>query len=472
MSETFDLAIIGGGPGGYVAAIRAAQNGKKIIVIDKRRALGGTCLNVGCIPSKALLQSSAKFWQASHDFADHGIQIGGLNFDLTVMQDRKDQVVAQTVKGINFLFKKHKITFVTGRATITDPKTIKVTSDDGSDSQIQAENIVIATGSEPTSLPGITIDEQMIVSSTGALALKKVPNHLVVIGGGVIGLELGSVWRRLGAQVTVVEFLPHITPSLDQEIAKVLQKELTKQGMAFKLNTRVTAAEIIDGQVALSLESAGEGAAENAPETLIADCVLVAVGRKPNTDGLGLESLGINCDPRGRILINDHFQTNIPNIYAIGDVVAGPMLAHKASEEGIAVADHLAGKYAHVYYDAIPAVVYTAPEVAQVGLTEEQLKSEDRAYKIGKFPFSANARARANGDITGMVKILADEVTDRVLGVHIIGHEAGEMILTAVAALEFGASSEDIARLCAPHPTLSEAIKEAALAADNAAIHM
>ncbi|MDI9349097.1 MAG: dihydrolipoyl dehydrogenase [Candidatus Symbiobacter sp.] len=468
MSDSYDIAIIGGGPGGYVAALRAAQNGKKVAVIDKRRALGGTCLNVGCIPSKALLQSTAKFWDAAHEFADHGIQIGGLNFDLGLMQDRKDQVVAQTVKGIEFLCKKHKVTFIHGTAKFLSATRLAITADTGENSEIQAENIIIATGSTPTSLPGIAIDESKIVSSTGALALKKVPGHLVVIGAGVIGLELGSVWRRLGAKVTVIEFLPHITPSVDQEIAKILQKELTKQGFVFKLSTRVVEAVTVENEVALHLES-DDG--KNS-ETITADCVLVAVGRKPCTEGLGLEEIGIALDPRGRIQINDHWQTNVPSIYAIGDVVAGPMLAHKASEEGVAVADLLAGRYAHIYYDAIPAVVYTNPEIAQVGYTQEQLKSEDRAYKLGKFPFTANARARANGNTAGMVKILADAATDRVLGVHIIGHEAGEMILTAVAALEFGASAEDIARLCAPHPTLSEAIKEAALAVDGAAIHI
>ena len=470
MSESYDIAIIGGGPGGYVAAIRAAQSGRNVLVIEKRRALGGTCLNVGCIPSKALLQSSHKFWQASHDFIDHGIQIGGLNIDLDLMHARKNQVVSQTVKGIEFLFKKHKIAFINGTASLVNPTTLAVTASDGGVSEIHASTIIIATGSEPSSLPGITIDEDRILSSTGALALAKIPKHLVVIGGGVIGLELGSVWRRLGAKVTVIEYLPHITPSLDQEIAKLLQKELTKQGMAFKLSTRVTSAEVSGGEVTLKLQAAD--ATDGDGEIMTADYALVAVGRKPNSDGLGLENLGIERDPRGRIIINDHWRTSVDTIYAIGDVVAGPMLAHKASEEGVAVADLIAGHYAHIYYDAIPSVVYTAPEVAAAGLTEEQLKSEDRAYKVGKFPFSANARARANGDTTGLVKILADAVTDRVLGVHIIGHEAGEMILTAVAALEFGASSEDIARLCAPHPTLSEAIKEAALAVEGKAIHM
>lgn len=461
MPEQFDVIVIGGGPGGYVAAIRAAQLGLKTACVEKRGALGGTCLNVGCIPSKALLESSEKFEEAQHDFAKHGIN-AKVSLDLKTMMGRKDEVVDSFTKGIEGLFKKNKVTYLKGFGTLTGTNEVSVEG-----TAYGAKNIIIATGSDVTPLPGITIDEKTIVSSTGALVLKEVPKHLVVIGAGVIGLELGSVWRRLGAKVTVIEYLDRITPGIDHEVARQFQKILEKQGIEFKLGRKVTGAKAGKG-VELTHEPAAGGAAE----TIKADVVLVAVGRRPYTEKLGLEALGIKTDKRGFIEVNAHLQTAVPSIYAIGDVIPGPMLAHKAEEEGVLVAESIAGQKPHINYDAIPGIIYTWPEVATVGKTEEQLKEAGIAYKVGKFPFMANSRARAAMQAEGFVKILADAKTDEVYGVHIIGPHAGTLIAEAVLALEFGASSEDIARTCHAHPTLNEAVKEAALAVDGRAIHI
>jgi dihydrolipoamide dehydrogenase len=468
MSEmSFDVVVIGGGPGGYVAAIRAAQLGLKTACVEKRGTLGGTCLNVGCIPSKALLQSSHHFEEASHRFAEHGIKIGKLELDLVTMMARKQKVVSDNTKGIEFLFKKHKIAYLVGAGRIAAPGTVEVTGKDGVQS-ISAKSIIIATGSEVTPLPGVTIDETQIVSSTGALELTKVPKHLVVIGAGVIGLELGSVWRRLGAEVTVVEFLDRALPLHDGEISKQMQRILERQGLKFKLGTKVTGAKAGKGGVTLTLEPAKGGAAEE----LAADVVLVAIGRRPHIEGLGAKEAGVAIDARGFITVDSHFRTSVPGIYAIGDVIGGVMLAHKAEEEGVALAEILAGQAGHVNYDAIPGVVYTWPEVANVGKTEEQLKAEGIAYKTGKFPFTANGRARANGDIDGFVKILADAKTDKVLGCHIIGPAAGDLIAEVVLGMEFSAAAEDIARTSHAHPSLAEAVKEAALAVDGRPIHI
>lgn len=468
MAESnFDVVVIGGGPGGYVAAIRAAQLGLKTACVEKRGTLGGTCLNVGCIPSKALLQSSHHFEEASHRFAEHGIKIGQLELDLATMMARKQKVVSDNTKGIEFLFKKHKIAYLVGAGRIAAPGTVEVTGKDGVQS-ISAKSIIIATGSEVTPLPGVTIDEAQIVSSTGALALTKVPKHLVVIGAGVIGLELGSVWRRLGAEVTVVEFLDRVLPLHDGEISKQMQRILERQGLKFKLGAKVTGAKSGKGGVTLTLESAKGGAAEE----LAADVVLVAIGRRPHVEGLGAKEAGIVVDVRGFITVDSHFRTSVPGIYAIGDVIGGVMLAHKAEEEGVALAEILAGQAGHVNYDAIPGVVYTWPEVANVGKTEEQLKAEGIAYKTGKFPFTANGRARANGDIDGFVKILADAKTDKVLGCHIIGPAAGDLIAEVVLGMEFSAAAEDIARTSHAHPSLAEAVKEASLAVDGRPIHI
>jgi dihydrolipoamide dehydrogenase len=464
MTQSFDLIVIGGGPAGYVAAIRAAQLGMSVACVEKRGALGGTCLNVGCIPSKALLDSSEKFEAAGHHFAEIGIKVGKLELDLKTMMARKDKVVTDFTKGIEGLFKKNKVTYVKGAGAITGKNEVTV---DGKD-KLNTKNILIATGSEVTPLPGVAIDEKKVVSSTGALVLEKVPEHLVVIGAGVIGLELGSVWRRLGAKVTVVEYLDRITPGMDAEVAKQFQRVLEKQGMAFKLGMKVTGVDGKGKGVKVSVEPAAGGAKEE----IQADVALVAIGRRPHTDKLGLDKVGIAVDNRGRIPINHHFQTSVPNIYAVGDVVAGPMLAHKAEEEGIAAVEIMAGQKGHVYYDAIPGVIYTWPEVATVGKTEEELKEAGVAYKVGKFPFMANSRARAVGQPEGFVKVLADAKTDRVLGVHILGPSAGEMIHEACVAIEFGGSSEDVARTCHAHPTMSEAVKEAALAVDGRAIHI
>ena len=463
MSDSFDVIVIGSGPGGYVCAIRAAQLGLKTACVEKRATLGGTCLNVGCIPSKALLQSSEEFEKARHALKDHGVMVGDVTLDLTRMQARKGEVVTANTKGVEFLFRKNKVTWLKGTGKITAPGTVDV---DGT--AYSAKNIVIATGSESVPLPGVEIDEKQVVTSTGALELEKVPGHLVVVGGGVIGLELGSVWKRLGAEVTVVEFLDRIVPGMDTEVATAFQRILQKQGIKFRLGTKVTgAAKSADG-VSLTMEPVKGGVAE----TLQADIVLVAIGRRPYTEGLGLGEAGVEMDERKRVKVNGHWATNVPGIYAIGDVIAGPMLAHKGEDEGVAVAEILAGQAGHVNYDAIPSVVYTWPEVASVGKTEEELKAGGIAYTAGKFPFTANGRARAMGDTDGFVKVLADKATDRLLGAHIIGPDAGTLIAELTTAIEFGASAEDVARICHAHPTLSEAVKEAALAADGRALHM
>ena len=462
MTQKFDLIVIGGGPGGYVAAIRAAQLGMNVACVEMRGTLGGTCLNVGCIPSKALLNSSEKYEEAQHHFAGFGIKTK-VELDLATMQSHKNKVVLDLTKGIEGLFKKNKVTYIVGKGVITGANEVTVGND-----VYQTTRILIATGSEVMPLPGITVDEKKIVSSTGALALESVPNNMVVIGGGVIGLELGSVWRRLGAKVTVVEFLDRIGGGLDAEVGKMFQRLLEKQGMAFKLGMKVTAAESKGKDVALTLEPAKGGD----KESLNADVVLVAIGRRPYTAGLGLDKVGVKLDDRGRVAVNSHFETSVKNIYAIGDVIVGPMLAHKAEDEGVAVAEIMAGQKGHVYYDGIPGVIYTSPEVAAVGKTEEEVKAAGVQYKVGKFPFMANSRGRAVGRTEGFVKIIADATTDRVLGVHIIGPDAGTLIAEAALAMEYGASSEDLARTCHAHPTLNEAVKEAALAVLGRAIHI
>jgi dihydrolipoamide dehydrogenase len=465
MPDRYDVVIIGGGPGGYVAAIRAAQLGLKTACIESRASLGGTCLNIGCIPSKALLQSSEKFAEAGHALAEHGVEVGEVGLDLGVMMGRKDKVVTTLTRGVEFLFRKNKVDWLKGKGRIAAPGRIALADADGAVREVEATSIVISTGSESMRLPGIDIDETRVVSSTGALSLDRVPERLTVIGGGYIGLELGSVWERLGAKVTVVEVLDHIVPNMDRELGGALQRVLARSGLDFKLGTKVVG--IRDANDGLSLELDG-----TERQTLAADVVLVSIGRRPYTEGLGLESVGIALDQQGRVVVDDGFATNIPGIYAIGDVIRGPMLAHKAEEEGIALAERLAGQKSRVDYDAIPAVIYTWPEVASVGKTEEELKAAGIQYRTGKFPFTANPRARTNGYTEGFVKILAESETDRVLGVHIIGPDAGTLIAEAVLAKEFGASAEDIARTCHAHPTLSEALKEAALAVDGRAIHI
>lgn len=462
--STFDVVVIGGGPGGYVCAIRAAQLGFKVACVEKRGTLGGTCLNVGCIPSKALLAASEKFEEAAHGLAKFGIKVGSVDLDLPGMLAHKDKVVKDNVGGIEFLFKKNKVAWLKGVGKITAPNTVEV---EGVGTITASKAIVIATGSDVTPLPGIAIDEKRVVSSTGALSLPEVPKHLVVIGGGVIGLELGSVWGRLGAKVTVVEYLDRVLPTIDNELSKQAQRIFAKQGMDFKLSTKVTGASVTETGVTLTVEPAAGGAAQ----TIEADTVLVAIGRRPYTEGLGLEAVGVELE-RGRVKIDGHFQTNVPGIYAIGDVVEGPMLAHKAEEEGVALAEQLAGQKSHVNHDLVPGVVYTWPEVAAVGKTEEQLKAAGVAYKAGKFPFTANGRARAGGNTDGFVKILSDASTDQVLGVHMIGPNVSEMIGELVLAMEFSASAEDVARTCHAHPTLSEAVKEAALAVDGRPLHI
>lgn len=461
---SYDLVVIGTGPGGYVCAIRAAQLGLKVAVVEKRASHGGTCLNVGCIPSKALLHASEVFAEASHGFARLGVKIGKPELDLKAMLAHKDATVRSNVTGIDFLFKKNKIDVYRGSGRIVAAGRVAVTAEGGETTSLEARSIVIATGSEVASLPGIVIDEKTVVSSTGALSLDQVPEHLVVIGAGVIGLELGSVWQRLGARVTVVEFLDRIVPGIDLEVAKAFQKALEKQGFTFRLGQKVTAVGA-DGSV--TLEPVVGGAAE----TLAASVVLVAVGRRPYTDGLGLAEIGVALDGKGRVVTDRHFKTTVNGIYAIGDVIAGPMLAHKAEEEGVALAEQLAGQAGHVNYDVIPGVVYADPEVAAVGKTEEDLKAAGIAYNIGKFPFTANGRAKAQLKADGFVKVLADAATDRVLGVHIIGAGAGEMIHEAAVLMEFSGSAEDLARTCHAHPTMSEAVKEAALAVAKRAIH-
>jgi dihydrolipoamide dehydrogenase len=468
-NESFDLVVIGAGPGGYVAAIRAAQLGMKVAVVEKNATLGGTCLNVGCIPSKALLQSSHLFEETGHDLAQHGIVVGAPTLDFAQLMKRKGEVVGATTKGIEFLFKKNKITWLQGTGRIEAAGSVAVLGPDGAvKDTVAARNILIAAGSEVTPLPGVTIDEKKIVSSTGALELTEVPKHLVVVGAGIIGLELGSVWRRLGAEVTVVEFLDRICPGIDDEITKFFQRALAKQGLKFKLGSKVTKAESSEAGVTLTVEPSKGGAAE----TLQADVVLVAIGRRPYVAGLGLDKVGVKLTDRDRIAVDAHFQTSVPGIYAIGDVIDGPMLAHKASEDGIACVETLAGQKGHVNWDLVPSVVYTQPEVAWVGKSEEQLKAAGVAYKVGKYPFTADPRSRANGATEGFVKVLSDKTTDRVLGVHIFGAEAGTMIGEAALAMEFRASAEDIGRVCHAHPTVNEALKEAALAAWEKPIHL
>jgi dihydrolipoamide dehydrogenase len=463
MSESFDVIVIGSGPGGYVCAIRAAQLGMKVACVEKRATLGGTCLNIGCIPSKALLQSSEEFDHTRHGLADHGVIVDSIKLDLARMQSRKADVVTANVKGVEFLFRKNKVTWLKGQGRIAGAGKVEVNG-----TSYDTRHIVIATGSDSVPLADVDVDERQIVSSTGGLELDKVPGHLVVIGGGYIGLELGSVWRRLGAEVTVVEFLDRIVPTMDGEVARSLQRVLGRQGLKFRLDTKVTAARKSNQGVSLTVEPAKGGNAEE----LQADLVLLSIGRRPYTDGLGLAEAGVALDERGRVKTDAHFATNVPGIYAIGDVITGPMLAHKAQDEGVAVAEILAGQAGHVNYGAVPGVVYTWPEVAAVGQTEEELKAAGIIYNVGKFPFTANGRARALGETEGFVKILADKETDRILGAHIIGPDAGTLIAELVTAMEFSASAEDVARICHAHPTLEEAVKEAALAADGRAIHI
>ena len=463
----YDLTVIGTGPGGYVCAIRAAQLGMKVAVVEKDATFGGTCLNVGCIPSKALLHSTHLFEEAGHGFAGMGIKVPAPKLDLPAMMKFKDEGVTGNVNGVAFLLKKNKIDAFIGHGRITAPGKIEVKGADGKTQTVEAKNIVVATGSDVARLKGIEIDEKRIVSSTGALALEAVPKKLLIVGAGVIGLELGSVWRRLGSEVVVVEFLDRILPGMDAEVGKQFQRILGKQGMTFKLSSKVTGVDTAGKTLKASVEPASGGAAE----TIEADVVLVSIGRVPYTEGLGLAELGVTME-RGRVVTDVHFKSNVDGIYAIGDVIAGPMLAHKAEDEGIAVAEIIAGQAGHVNYEAIPNVIYTFPEVASVGKTEEELKAAGIAYTAGKFPFTANGRAKVNRTTDGFVKILADAKTDRVLGVHIVGADAGTMITEATIAMEFGGSAEDIARTCHPHPTLSEAVKEAALAVGKRAIHM
>jgi dihydrolipoamide dehydrogenase len=464
---SYDLVVIGTGPGGYVCAIRAAQLGLKVAVVEKRRTHGGTCLNVGCIPSKALLHASEMFEEANHTFPALGIVVGKPKLDFKALMNHKQETVDANVNGVAFLLKKNKIEPFHGTANIPAAGKVVVTGDDGKVQELETKAIVIATGSEAMALPGVTIDEKTVVTSTGALELTGVPKELVVVGAGVIGLEIGSVWSRLGAKVTVVEYLDRILPGMDEEIAKQFQRILAKQGFEFMLGSKVTKVETAKKGATISIEPAAGGEAK----TISADIVLVAIGRRPNTDGLGLEAAGVATE-RGRVVIDDHFKTNVAGIYAIGDVVRGPMLAHKAEDEGMAVAEIIAGKAGHVNYDAIPSIIYTAPEVAAIGKTEEELKAAGIAYKIGKFPFTANGRARAIRHTEGFVKFLADATTDRVLGCHIIGPHAGDLIAEVTVLMEFGGSAEDLARTCHAHPTLAEAVKEAALAVDKRPIHM
>jgi len=463
----YDVIVIGTGPGGYECAIRAAQLGLKTAVIEKWATFGGTCLNIGCIPSKALLHASEMYEEAGHKFAQMGIKVGAPGVDLPALLKYKEGNVDSNVKGVAFLFNKNKIEAFHGVGRIAAPGKLEVKSADGKTLTLETKNIVIATGSDVARLNGIDIDEKRVVSSTGALDLTKVPEKLLVVGAGVIGMELGSVWRRLGAQVTIVEFLDHILPGIDSEVARQFQRLQEKQGLAFKLSSKVTAIDASGKVLKVNIESAAGGAAE----TIEADIVLVAIGRVPYTEGLGLEVVGVKKDNRGRVIVDPHYRTNVEGIYAIGDVVAGPMLAHKAEDEGVAAAEIIAGQAGHVNYGVIPNVVYTSPEIASVGKTEEELKAAGVTYNVGKFPFSANGRARANLATDGFVKILADAKTDRVLGVHILGADAEALIAEATIAMEFGASAEDIARTCHAHPTLSEAVKEAALAVAKRAIN-
>ena len=464
----YDLIVIGTGPGGYVCAIRAAQLGQKVAVVEKRATHGGTCLNIGCIPSKALLHASEMFEEAGHSFGKMGIGVGTPKLDLAAMMKFKDEGVDGNVKGVEFLLKKNKIDAFFGTGRIAAAGKVEVKSSDGKTQILETKNIVVATGSDVARLKGVEIDEKRIVSSDRAIALDRVPPRLLVVGAGVIGLELGSVWRRLGSQVTVIEFLDRILPGMDSEVCKQCQRIFEKQGIAFRLSSKVTAVDASGNVLKIKIEPAAGGAAE----TIEADVVLVAIGRVPYTENLGLDALGVKKDNRGRVVVDSHFATNVPGVYAIGDVIAGPMLAHKAEDEGMAVAEILAGHAGHVNYDVIPNVVYTFPEIASVGKSEEELKSAGIAYAVGKFPFTANGRAKVNHATDGFVKILADAKTDRVLGVHVVGADAGNMIAEAAIAMEFGASSEDIARTCHAHPTLPEAVKEAALAVAKRAIHI
>ena len=467
MADSFDAVVIGGGPGGYNAAIRLGQLGLTTACIDKRGAFGGTCLNIGCIPSKALLHTSELFEEAGGHFAKLGIN-ASVSLDLPVMMAHKDKVVGELTRGVEFLLKKAKSEAIVGEARIVSPGKIEVKGKDGAVRAIAAKNIIVATGSEVAMLPGVTIDEKQIVSSTGALTLTAVPKRLLVVGGGYIGLELGSVWRRLGSEVTVVEFLDRITPGLDGEIGKAFQRILTKQGMKFQLSTKVVGVEKKGGALAVTVEPAAGGE----KTTIETDIMLVSIGRRPFVDNLGLEKIGVKLDPRGRVITDARFATNVAGIWAIGDCREGPMLAHKAEDEAVACAENIAGKSGHVNYDAIPAVVYTAPEVASVGKTEEELKAAGVAYKVGKFPFTANARAKTIAATDGFAKVIADAKTDRVLGLHIMGANAGEMIAEGALAIEFGAASEDIARTSHPHPTLSEAVRQAAMGVEGWTMQM
>jgi dihydrolipoamide dehydrogenase len=464
----YDLIVIGSGPGGYVCAIRAAQLGMKTAVIEKWATFGGTCLNIGCIPSKAMLNASELFEEAAHKFGEMGIKVGKPAIDLAAMLKYKQTGVDGNVKGVDYLFKKNKIETFRGTGRIAAPGKVEVKSADGKSQVLETKAIVIATGSDVARLNGIDIDEKRVVSSTGALDFSRVPQKLLIVGAGIIGLELGSVWRRLGAEVTIVEFLDNILPGIDSEVARQFHRMLEKQGLTFRLLSKVTAIDASGKMLKVKVEPAAGG---GTAETIEADNVLVAIGRVPYTEGLGLEAVGVKKDNRGRVVVDPHYKTNVDGIYAIGDVIAGPMLAHKAEEEGVAVAENLAGQAGHVNYGVIPNVVYTYPEIASVGKTEEELKSAGVAYNVGKFPFTANPRARVNLTTEGFVKILADAKTDRVLGVHILGPDAGNMIAEAAIAMEFGASSEDIARTCHAHPTLPEAVKEAALAVAKRAIN-
>lgn len=464
MSEQqFDLVVIGSGPGGYVGAIRAAQLGLKTAIIEKDKTYGGTCLNVGCIPSKALLQSSEHYHAALHDFESHGVKVSRVELDLKTMMTRKEKVVQQNTEGIAFLFKKNKITPFQGLGKIIAAGKVEVTAADGSKTQISAKNILIATGSVPVELPFLKYDEKKIVSSTGALSLSEVPKKMIVVGGGVIGLELGSVWARLGSAVTVIEYADRLGGPMDQDCMNVLKKCMQKEGVSFLMSTKVTGSQIKGNQVELTYEALKDGKTES----LTADVVLVSTGRKPFTTGLGCEELQIEKDPQGRIKVDAHYQTTVPGIYAIGDVIQGPMLAHKAEEEGVACAEFIAGKHGHVNYNTVPSVIYTHPEIASVGLTEEQAKAQGLEFNVGKFPFMANGRARANGFAEGFVKILADKHTDKIIGGHIVGPMASELLGEITVAMEFGGSAEDLARSFHAHPTLSEVIREAALAVDK-----
>jgi dihydrolipoamide dehydrogenase len=464
----YDLIVIGTGPGGYVCAIRAAQLGLKTAVVEKRATFGGTCLNIGCIPSKALLHSSELFEEAGHSFAKMGISVSSPKLDLPSMMAFKNQGVDGNVKGVEFLLKKNKIDSFIGAGRILAPGKVEVKGNDSKTQTLETKSIVIATGSDVARLKGIDIDEKRVVSSTGALVLDKVPEHLLVVGAGVIGLELGSVWRRLGAKVTVVEFMDGVLPGMDGEVRRQAQRLFEKQGMAFRLSSKVTGVDSSGNRLKATVEPAKGGKAE----IIDADVVLVSIGRVPYTEGLGLKEAGVKLDDRGRVVVDHYYATNVPGIWAIGDVIAGPMLAHKAEDEGVAVAEILVGQAGHVNYDAIPNVVYTYPEIATIGKSEEELKAAGVAYNVGKFPFTANGRAKVNMTTEGFVKILADAKTDRVLGVHLVGADAGNMIAEAAIAMEFGASAEDLARTCHAHPTLPEAVKEAALAVSKRAIHM